>query len=452
MQKLFFSGIGGSGMSALAVFMADRGASVSGSDRAFDRGMLQPLRESLRNRGITIAPQDGKGLDRSFDLVVFSTAVEPDNPDAVAARSLGLTVRTRPAFLADIVSSFKTCAVAGTSGKSTTAGMLAFLMRELGLQPNFIGGGRVKQFRTAGNPGNSLSGASDLLVIEACESDGTLVDYRPHETVLLNLALDHHPVSETAGLFRTLVDHTAGPVVANADDTNLTDILPPGTITFSLDRPSSVRPGRYLCGPLESEFCIEGVTFVCPLPGKHNLNNALSCIALLKSRGESLKDISPHLKRFKGIERRFDIVLNDGRFLVIDDYAHNPHKIAALIESVSRLSRRICYIFQPHGYGPTRLMKEEYCRLFSEKLREGDHLYLLPIFFAGGTTRKDISSEDLAAVIRASGKSATAPAGRDHILEALSRWQTYVVFGARDETLSDFARSIAEELSPRPIL
>ena len=131
-------------MSALAVFMADRGASVSGSDRAFDRGLPHPVSESLRTRGITLVPQNGKGFDRSVDLVVFSTAVEPDNPDFAAARTLGLRSMTRPEFLADLVRSFKTCAVAGTSGKSTTAGMLAFLMKELGLQPNFIGGGRVK--------------------------------------------------------------------------------------------------------------------------------------------------------------------------------------------------------------------------------------------------------------------------------------------------------------------
>lgn len=439
-------------MSALAVFMADRGASVSGSDRAFDRGLPHPVSESLRTRGITLVPQNGKGFDRSVDLVVFSTAVEPDNPDFAAARTLGLRSMTRPEFLADLVRSFKTCAVAGTSGKSTTAGMLAFLMKELGLQPNFIGGGRVKQFRTAGNPGNSLSGASDLLVVEACESDGTIVNYRPGETILLNLALDHHPVSETADLFRTLIDQTSGPVVANADDPNLTDILPSGATTFSLDRPSSFRPDWYQCGPLETEFLIGGVPLVCPLPGRHNLYNALSCLALLTTRGISPKDVSPHLKRFRGIERRFDIVLNDGRFLVIDDYAHNPHKIEALMESVCRLSSSVCYVFQPHGYGPTRLMKEEYCRVFSGRLRKGDHLYLLPIYFAGGTTRKDISSEDLAAVIGAAGKSAAVLAERNRIVENLSRWETYVVFGARDETLSDFARSIAQALSSRPIL
>jgi UDP-N-acetylmuramate--alanine ligase len=149
-------------------------------------------------------------------------------------------------------------------------------------------------------------------------------------------------------------------------------------------------------------------------------------MALLKARGVTPKDISPHLKRFKGIERRFDVVLNNGRFLVIDDYAHNPHKIAALMESVGRLSTSVCYVFQPHGYGPTRLMKEEYCRVFSEKLREEDHLYLLPIFFAGGTARRDISSEDLAAVIRTSGKSATVLTERSRIVETLSRWNTYV--------------------------
>jgi UDP-N-acetylmuramate--alanine ligase len=192
--KIFFSGIGGSGVSAIAGFMADKGHTVCGTDRLFDRDPGSRLCRLLKSKGIVVVPQDGSGLDSSFDAAVFSTAVEKDNPDFVRAERLGITIRTRPEYLAEIVSGFRTVAVAGTSGKSTVSGMLAFLMSRLGMGPNFIGGGRVQQFRIPDNPGNWIAGDSDMLVIEACESDGTIVHYRPAYTIISNLDLDHHSI------------------------------------------------------------------------------------------------------------------------------------------------------------------------------------------------------------------------------------------------------------------
>ena len=156
--KIFFSGIGGSGVSAIASFMADKGHIVVGSDRSFDGNPAHPLYQILKSKNIAIVPQNGSGLDSSFDFAVFSTAVEADQPEVIKARRIGVPIHTRPEYLAKIVTEFKTIAVAGTSGKSTTAGMLAFLMQRLGMRPNFIGGGRVKQFKTEHNAGNAITG------------------------------------------------------------------------------------------------------------------------------------------------------------------------------------------------------------------------------------------------------------------------------------------------------
>jgi UDP-N-acetylmuramate-alanine ligase len=145
-------------------------------------------------------------------------------------------------------------------------------------------------------------------------------------------------------------------------------------------------------------------------------------------------------------ERRFDVHLNDGKHLVIDDYAHNPHKIASLTDAAKRISKKICYIFQPHGYGPTRLMKEGYIATFIQNLREGDHLFLLPVYYAGGTSVKDISSEDLSREIASAGKSSLVLQTRSVLFDRLKEWKTYIVLGARDESLSDFAREIAGRL------
>jgi UDP-N-acetylmuramate--alanine ligase len=444
--NIFFSGIGGSGVSALAYFMADKKHKVSGSDRAFEKNPYHPALAALRKKGVKIFPQDGSGISETLDLVVFSAAVEHDVPEYVKAVALGLPVKTRPEFLVQVVSGYKTVAVAGTSGKSTTSGMLAWLMSRLGLNPNFIGGGRVKQFRTDSNPGNAITGESDLLVIEACESDGSIVDYMPQHTIILNLELDHHPVSETALMFDKLIANTASLMIINADDANLKELSALKSrevITFSLSSDAQFRPQDVVLHPLYTDFSLSGVRFKLSLPGEHNLYNALACIAILSAMDVCLNDIAKALPDFSGIERRFDIHMEDIDHLVIDDYAHNPHKITAMMQAARRLKEKICYIFQPHGFGPTRMMKDEYIAAFSQGLRQSDHLILLPIFYAGGTTKQDISSRDLAAGIRKNGKSAETVDDRNKIIKNLDKWDNYIIMGARDESLSGLARSIA---------
>jgi UDP-N-acetylmuramate--alanine ligase len=445
--KIFFSGIGGSGVSAIACFMANRGHTVTGSDRSFESNPKHPLYQILKSDGITITPQDGEGIDSSFDFVVFSTAVEHDRPEFIRAKTLGLPMKTRPEYLAELTSEFKTIAVSGTSGKSTTAGMLAFLMQRLGMKPNFIGGGRVKQFKTDKHPGNSLAGDSDILIIEACESDGTIIKYKPEHLILLNLHLDHNPLNVTADMFKTVINNTKEIVVINADDQRFKNITTKNTVTFSIDSPSRYRTTDISYKPFSTDFSINNLRFTLSLPGKYNLYNALSCIAMLSEIGVPVKDIANTIHEFQGIERRFDIHLNNGKYLVIDDYAHNPHKISSLMNAMKNIKKGICYVFQPHGFGPTRLMKKEYIEAFSQNLDDYDHLILLPIFYAGGTSTKDISSQDLADGIKANGKSVEVIEERETILKMLHRWDTYVVFGARDETLSDFARAIAGMLS-----
>jgi UDP-N-acetylmuramate--alanine ligase len=156
--------------------------------------------------------------------------------------------------------------------------------------------------------------------------------------------------------------------------------------------------------------------------------------------------IAPLLPEFTGIERRFDIHLNNGKYLVLDDYAHNPHKISSLMQAMKGTGEKVCYIFQPHGYGPTRLMKDGYIRTFAENLRETDELVLLPIYYAGGTAAKDISSRDIAEGVMAAGGKAEAVDERKEIFRKLGKFGSYVVFGARDDTLSGLAEEIAERL------
>jgi UDP-N-acetylmuramate--alanine ligase len=172
----------------------------------------------------------------------------------------------------------------------------------------------------------------------------------------------------------------------------------------------------------------------------------MACIAMLAELGVALDTIASVLHEFQGIERRFDVHLHERGYLVIDDYAHNPHKISALIDTVRQFREEICYIFQPHGFGPTRMMRKEYVETFVHGLRESDHLVLLPIFYAGGDVRKDISSNDLADDIRAGGRSVEVAGQRSDCIKRSGEYKTYIVFGARDESLSTFASDIAASL------
>jgi UDP-N-acetylmuramate--alanine ligase len=447
MTKIFLSGIGGSGLSAIAGYLSDKGNDVWGSDRAFDMDKKHPLVKPLIQKGIKIVPQDGKSIDKTFDFVIFSTSVESSNPEYIKTQSLGIMTKARPQFLVELTNDIKTVAVSGTSGKSTTSGMLSFLLKSLGVNPDFIGGGRVKKFKSLNGLGNYLSGSGNTLVIEACESDGSIVNYKPYYTILLNIELDHHPLSITSNMFQSLIQNTKERVVINADDSNIMALKVKEPVTFSIDRPSDFRAEQIDYKHFSTEFTLKGMRFRLSIPGKHNLYNALSCIALLVEMGFSLNKIAEILPDFDGIERRLDIVYNDGTNLVIDDYAHNPHKISCLIATVTKMSDSICYIFQPHGYGPTRLMKDEYIRVFSEGLRRNDHLIILPIYYQGGTAQRDISSHDLKNGIKKYNKSVEVVENRKDVINKMKNWDTFVIFGARDESLSTFARYLSDKIS-----
>ncbi len=454
--KIFFSGIGGSGVSAIASFMSDRGHEVSGSDRAFDLDPAHPVAELLRKKHIRIMPQDGSGIDSSLDFAVMSTAVEEGTPEVVKARGLCIPLKTRPQYLAELAGSFKTVAIAGTSGKSTASGLLAFLMRELGLGPNFIGGGRVKAFKNESNPGNSIAnaqtpqdGGPEWLVLEACESDGSIVNYRPLHSVILNLDVDHKGIEETALMFMALAQNTRGNVIINADDVNLRRLSIEGAVTFGINSTAWFMASQIRPGPFGSRFMVDGVNFTLNLPGLYNIYNALSAIAVLYMQGIPLGAIAEPMARFTGIDRRFDIHLNEGGRLVIDDYAHNPHKISSFMQAVAAARDHVCYVFQPHGFGPVRMMKNEYIEAFAQNLRGQDHLVLLPIFYQGGTVSMDVSSEDIAQGVRKAGKSASV-ADRAEVLGMAGAWDCFAVMGARDESLSLLAASLAKRIRALP--
>ncbi|MBE0565943.1 MAG: hypothetical protein IH621_08310, partial [Krumholzibacteria bacterium] len=286
---LHFAGAGGSGMSALAQFHAQAGGRTTGSDRAFDRGERAEVRKALEALGVVVTPQDGSfagALPGRCDAVVVSTALEDDVPDLAAARAAGVPVLHRSELLARYVREHRTVAVTGTSGKSTVTAMVFTILRAAGLGPGLLTGGALTGLENAGHLGNAWApappaGAVPLLVIEADESDGSLVRYHPWCGVVLNLGLDHKAPAEVLAMFRTFRESTAGPFVLGAD-ANL-DGLADGAVRFGLagDHPgrNGVFAADVVLEPDRVRFRLDGTAFVVPQPGRHTVLNAVAAVA-----------------------------------------------------------------------------------------------------------------------------------------------------------------------------
>lgn len=448
-EVFHFTGIGGFGMSALAQIRAMAGFPATGSDRDFDAGRNPETRAALEKLGIRIFPQDGSGAAAKPAKVVASTAVEVSNPDLVRAAELGIPVMHRSELLAEHVNSSRTVAVAGTSGKSTVAAMIFEILEFAGLKPSIITGGALLSLSERGLLGNAFAGGSGPLVVEADESDGTAARYKPALGVLLNITRDHKEVAELRGIFSAFAAN-CGEFIACADDPEAAAISPAaGFFGRSAKAPrfSDPRPGLF-----ESRFRLDGMDFSVPAPGEYSIDNAVAAAAACSRLGVSLETSAAALASFRGVARRFNVVGRAGGVTVIDDFAHNPAKIAAVLAALKlREGGRVLALFQPHGFAPARLMRGELPGVLSAALSPGDEIFFPDIYYAGGTVAKDISSADLAADAAAAGLRARHLPDRGRIAaevaSAARPGDIVIVMGARDPGLPALARDILSEVS-----
>jgi UDP-N-acetylmuramate-alanine ligase len=442
--RFHYAGLGGSGMSALAQFQAMTGGKASGSDRAFDKGERAGLRAQLERLGIAVTPQDGSGLGRDCAALVVSTAVEETVPDVVAARELGIPIVHRSELLAHFVAQYRSVAVTGTSGKSTVAAMIFAILKGAGRDPSIITGGDLPDLTARDLPGNAWAGRSDLLVVEADESDGSLVRYAPSIGVILNLQRDHKEMAEVAAMFATLRARTREALVVA--DAEILDRFAGGAFRFGLSERADLRGEDVELGPDFSRFRVGDIQFALPVPGAHNVANALAAIAASRALGVALADMAAPLAAFSGIGRRFQSVGKTRGVEVIDDFAHNAEKIAAAIRTAKLRARRVIAIYQPHGYGPTRFLRPDFVATFSRELGPDDRLFMLEVFYAGGTATRDFSAADIVAEIAARGTKAAFAPSRGwlvaRVAEEARAGDLVLVMGARDPSLSELARAI----------
>ena len=247
-RSVHFTGIFGTGMSALAQYLRFQGITVSGSDRLLASEDTASMRQSLEGLGCAIVNQDGSGVSADTDVVCVSTAIEESNPDIAAARARGLPIVHRSDLLAAIITSKRTIAVAGTSGKSTVTAMIFEFLTACGKSPSLISGAPLRRLEKQGLIGNAFSGGSDLLVVEADESDGTLIKYSPEVAVVLNISKDHKSIDEIRNLFETLVSKSTW-TASNADDPILATLQTTVELWPRAVRPRGDRTMKNSCPP-----------------------------------------------------------------------------------------------------------------------------------------------------------------------------------------------------------
>jgi UDP-N-acetylmuramate--alanine ligase len=348
----------------------------------------------------------------------------------------------------------RTVAVTGTSGKSTTVAMIFEILRGAGRDPSVITGGDLVALQREGLWGNAWRGGSDLLVVEADESDGSLTRYAPAVSVILNLQRDHREPAEVAGMFAALRERTrVRLVLGEADELRG---LRAGALVFGVGPDAAVRAEDVRHGRDGSRFTVGGVPFRLPTPGRHNVENALAGIAACTAVGVEPAAMAAPLAAFQGVGRRFEILGTAAGVEVVDDFAHNPDKVRAALATAQARAARVLAVYQPHGYGPTRFLRADFVAAFAAALRPADRAWWLEVFYAGGTATRDFSAADIVAEIAARGAAAEFAPAREWLVERLARearpGDLVLVMGARDPSLSELARAILARLgagSPR---
>lgn len=449
-QHYFFCGIGGSGMMPLALYLQALGHKVSGSDRSRDQGATPTKFVQLEEQGIHLWPQDGSGIQQGVDALVVSSAIESSIPDVAAALQNKIPVRKRAEILAGLFNAVKTgIAVAGTSGKSSVTGMIAVMMAHAGDDPSVMNGGTMVDFNSG-----MRAGKGDVFVTETDESDGTIELFAPSIAVLNNITLDHKSFEELDVLFGNFVARARHAVVLNYDDAKVRALAPKAKakiFSYALENEDAdLRAEKIQFHTDGVSFTVQGKNVRLKVPGRHNVLNALAALSAGLAAGLTLDQAIEGLQHFNGIRRRLETVGTKNRITVIDDFGHNPDKIAAGLDTLKQFKGRLIVLFQPHGFGPMKLMGREIIDTFAQYLDAQDILFMPEIFYAGGTADRSVTSQDMIGWAAGKGLNAQWFETRAELLpEILKNVQAHdrvVIMGARDDSLSEFARAILEKI------
>jgi len=448
-DKIHFVGVGGIGMSALAQLFAAHGCEVSGSDRGAEQSENQAIIAPLKAQNIKIFPQDGSFI-KNFtpDCLVYSTAIEEDNPDFLAAP--GIPRVHRAAALAAAINLNDeqiSIAVSGSCGKTSVTAWLAEALYNLDADPECLNGGLINSFRALNCAGNYRHGEGKYFVFEADESDKSLLVYKADYVLVLNMGTDHYPKEELVEVFATFAANAGKGVILEQEVYELIkNRLPENlqVIIFDYD----MHGYKIVDGKAKAQ--INDMEITLPVCGKHNAYNAAAVLAMLSELGYDNESAKNAVEDFNGVWRRFDYAgRTDIGAAVYDDYAHNPEKIASCIRAAQEMtSGKVIAIFQPHGFGPLGFMRDVLLDELEKVLRSKDEFILLPPFYAGGTSSFKPTSQEVTASYKQTGtKNYSCCASRLYLTEYLQKNakndDIILIMGARDNSLSDYAKSLA---------
>ena len=427
-RRIHFIGIGGAGMSGIALVLHERGSVVSGSDLKTSRYIRQ-----LTRAGVDIhIGHEAATIDAvAPDVVVVSTAIPETNPELVRARELDIPVWPRAKMLSELGRGYTTIAIAGTHGKTTTSSMTATMLDRMDLDPSFLIGGIVEGYDT-----NGRNGSGELFVAEADESDRSFLYLNPDIAVVTNVEADHldhydslEDIRATFAKFMSLVGE-AGTVIVCGDDPSLSELARSTgrkVITYGLAEENDVR-----CAPALAHRGIEGrCTVTLPdggvhevaiksNPGTHNLLNATASLSVAWALGLDVACAAEALSGFAGVRRRFTHVGDVAGVTVVDDYGHHPTEIKATLEAASSLGfKHVDVVFQPHRYSRLQALVED----FADAFERADRLVLIDVFSAGEMPIPGVTSKMLADTVRAHhpGMDVRYVADRMQLPEVLSQ-------------------------------
>jgi UDP-N-acetylmuramate--alanine ligase len=459
-SKVHFIGVGGIGMSGLAQMLKWLGCDVSGSDRDMDKPENSRIIDSLRSCGIRLFAQDGSFIsDGSPDAMIYSTAIENDNPDFKAGADIPKIHRA--AALSAAISAMKgvtAVAVTGTCGKTTVTSWLAETLERMGQDPAMLSGGLVNNFTSAKFAGNFRPGNGRFFIYEADESDKSLIAFKPEYSLILNIGNDHYPINELADVFKKFIDNTSKGVVIEESVEEHVGGIDGDKLKYSVFG-SGVKcdwrlvsykiENKVPTATIENKSGREQIKLALPSPGLHMAMNAVSVLATLDILGLYSPACHKHISSFGGVWRRFNI---KGKLtsaaLVIDDYAHNPEKISSCIRTAKEITAgRVFAIFQPHGFGPLKFMKDNLFKELEKIMSKEDKFIFLPVFYAGGTTSFSPTSEEVVSEFdsKAAGDFLYFKT-REHLEKYLKAEtcanDTVLIMGARDNSLSTWTEEI----------
>ena len=414
-EHIHFVGIGGAGMCGIAEVLHNEGYRITGSDIS-DSKVIQ----HLKLLGISI--QIGHCVENitHADVVVQSTAIHNDNPEILGAVAQRIPVIPRAAMLAELMRFRHGIAIAGTHGKTTTTSLVSSLLKEGGLDPSFVIGGKLTSCDS-----NAQLGKSAYFVAEADESDASFLFLKPMMAVVTNIDADH---METYGgdfdkLRQTFVEFLHhlpfyGLAVLCVDDPEVRGIIPliqRPIATYGFSDDAQYRATHWTQSGLLSEFEVQrpaphkALTITLQSPGQHNVQNALAAIAIATEVGVSDSAIISGLLTFQGVGRRFQILgeklFSQGSALVVDDYGHHPREIRATLDAFRSVwpDKRLIHVFQPHRYSRTQSLYKD----FVDVLSLGDEVLLFDIYSAGEDAIPDVSSDLLVKQLNKHGVKAT---------------------------------------------